>query len=143
MLDVGRGRWPYRTRWNWAGGAGRTTDGAHAVGVQLGGIWTAGTGFTENGLIVDGRLHKIGEELRWNYDWRAPLRPWHVRHPSGRVDLELTPRHDRHARQEALLLGTEVHQVFGTWRGTVVTDDGARLAVDGIPGFAEECRSRW
>lgn len=34
VLDVGRGRWPYRTRWTWAGGAGRTIDGAHVVGLQ-------------------------------------------------------------------------------------------------------------
>jgi len=143
VLDVGRGRWPYRTRWNWAGAAGRTTDGAHVVGLQLGGIWTAGTGFTENGILLDGRLHKIGDELVWEYDWGAPMRPWRVRHPNGSVELELAPHYDRHARQEALVLGTEVHQVFGRWSGTVDLDDGDRLAVDGIPGFAEECRSRW
>jgi hypothetical protein len=36
-----------------------------------------------------------------------------------------------------------VHQVFGTWSGTVVTDEGAELVLDGIVGFAEESRSRW
>lgn len=30
------------------------------VGVQFGAKWTEGTGFTENGFIVDGRLNKIG-----------------------------------------------------------------------------------
>jgi hypothetical protein len=142
VLDVGRGRWPYRTRWNWASGAGRATTG-EVVGLQLGGKWTEGTGFTENGLIIDGRLHKLGDELVWDYDWTHPLRPWRATDPGGRLDLRLVPRFDRHSRTEALVAGTEVHQVFGTWWGTVVTDDGAELELRAAVGFAEESRSRW
>lgn len=144
VLDVGRGRWPYRTRWNWGGGAGRAGDGTGpVVGLQLGGIWTVGTGATENGIFVDGRLTKIGVELEWAYDWDHPLRPWRVRAPDGSVDLRLEPRHDKHTRVEALVAGTEVHQVFGRWSGTVVPDGGTALKLDGIVGFAEESRSRW
>ena len=61
MLDVGRGRWPPEITWNWGGGAGRAGD--HVVGLQIGAKWTEGSGFTENGLIVDGRLTKLGREL--------------------------------------------------------------------------------
>ena len=142
VLDVGRGRWPYSTRWNWGGGAGTAATG-EVIGIQIGGKWTEGTGFTENGIIVDGRLHKLGDELAWYYDWDRPMAPWRVVDPGGRMDLTLTPTYDKHTRIEALVLGTEVHQVFGTWAGTVVTDDGAELVVDGILGFAEESRSRW
>jgi len=141
-LDVGRGRWPYRTRWNWGGGAGTATSG-EVVGIQIGGKWTEGTGFTENGIIVDGRLHKLGDELRWTYDWDRPREPWRVLDPGGRLDLTLDTTYDKHTRTEAAVLGTEVHQVFGMWSGTVVTDDGAELTVDGVVGFAEESRSRW
>ncbi len=143
VLDVGRGRWPYATRWNWGGGAGAATDGTTVVGLQFGGKWTEGTGHTENGVIVDGRLTKIGTELEWDYDWDAPLRPWRVRHPDGSLDVTLTPRHDRHTKVQALVLATEVHQVFGTWAGHVTTDAGTEVRIDGIPGFAEESRSRW
>lgn len=142
VLDVGRGRWPYRTSWNWGGGAGRAADG-RVVGLQLAGKWTVGTGFTENGLIVDGRLSKVGEELVWEYDWDAPMRPWSVHAPSGRLDVRLEPRYDRHSRTNAVVMGMEVHQVFGRWFGTVVADDGMVLRMDGIQGFAEEARSRW
>lgn len=142
VLDVGRGRWPYSTRWNWGGGAGTATTG-EVVGIQIGGKWTEGTGYTENGVIVDGRLSKLGEELAWYYDWDRPTEPWRVIDPGGRMDLTLTPVHDKHTRLELGVLGTEVHQVFGTWAGTVVTDDGTELTVDGIVGFAEESRSRW
>lgn len=143
VLDVGRGRWPYRTRWNWGGGAGRSACGRHVVGIQVGGKWTEGTGFTENGVIVDGRVTKLGGELDWDDSWERPMEPWHVRDPGGRLDLVLEPRFDRHARTEALVLGTEVHQVFGRWSGRVVDDFGREIVLEAIQGFAEESRSRW
>ncbi len=95
VLDVGRGRWPYRTRWNWGGGAGPAGDG-RTIGLQIGGKWTDGTGFTENGVLIDGRLTKIGDELAWDYDWDRPLEPWRVRSSDGAMDLTLVPVHDRH-----------------------------------------------
>lgn len=142
VLDVGRGRWPYSTRWNWGGGAGLAHDGS-VVGLQLGGMWTAGTGATENGVLVDGVLTKMGDELTWHYDWDAPMTPWRVTDPGGRLALELTPRHDKHSATNLGLLATETHQVFGTWSGSFTTDDGRTLTFDRLRGFAEESRSRW
>ena len=142
VLDVGRGRWPARINWNWGGGAGRC--GGHVVGLQFGAKWTAGTGFTENGLIVDGRLSKLGRELEWDYDWDAPMQPWRVVDPGGQLDVTLTPRFDKHSHVDVSPeLGSETHQVFGTWSGRLVTDDGVALEFDGLQGFAEEARQRW
>jgi len=148
VLDVGRGRWPYATRWNWGGGAGHGvwTDGdadAPLVGIQIGGTWTEGTGATENGVLVDGVVHKIGNELTWTYDWDDPMAPWRVVDPDGQLDLVLTPRFDKHSSTNLGVLATETHQVFGRWSGTVRTDAGREVAVAGIQGFAEESRSRW
>ncbi len=140
VLDVGRGRWPGAITWNWGGGAGRS--GPHVVGLQFGAKWTEGTGFTENGLIVDGRLSKLGRELSWDYDWDDPMRPWHVEDPAGQLDVVLTPRFDKHSRLGGEG-GSETHQVFGTWSGRIVTDDGVALELDGLQGFAEEARQRW
>jgi hypothetical protein len=141
VLDVGRGRWPATIAWNWGGGAGRCGD--HVVGLQFGAKWTAGTGFTENGVIVDGRLTKLGAELEWDYDWDAPLEPWRVTDPGGALDVVLTPRFDKHSAVGDGELSSETHQVFGIWRGRVRTDDGAEYEVDGLQGFAEEARQRW
>ena len=145
VLDVGRGRWPYSTRWNWGGGAGRVdgTYGGAVVGLQLGGKWTVGTGFTENGVIVDGVLTKIGDELSWEYDWANPLRPWRVADPGGRLRLELSPGYDKHTRVSLGVMSTETHQVFGSWSGEFTTDAGHTLQLRDIQGFAEESRSRW
>ena len=142
VLDVGRGRWPARINWNWGGGAGRCGD--HVVGLQVGAKWTEGTGFTENGLIVDGRLTKLGSELTWDYDWDNPMRPWRVVDPGGQLDAILTPRFDKHTKVDASAeLGSETHQVFGTWSGRLLTDDGLALEFTGLQGFAEEARQRW
>jgi len=141
VLDVGRGRWPQRIAWNWGGGAGRSGD--HVIGLQVGGKWTEGTGFTENGLIVDGRLTKLGRELTWDYDWDDPMQPWQVDDPGGQLHARLTPRFDKHTDVGDENLGSETHQVFGTWSGDLTTDDGLHLVFDGLPGFAEEARQRW
>ena len=143
MQDLGRGVWPYSNRWNWAAASGVATDG-RTVGLQFGGKWTEGTGFTENALCIDGRLTKIHEELEWTYDWDEPMRPWRVRTPSStQVDVELTPFFDRYDSTDLKVLKMEVHQCFGTWAGTVCGDDGVPATLDGIDGFAEEARNRW
>jgi hypothetical protein len=71
------------------------------------------------------------------------MRPWRVTSPEGDLDLTIQPIHDRHERTNAVVLATEVHQVFGHWAGTIHPDDGDPIAVDGLLGFAEESRSRW
>lgn len=141
VLDVGRGRWPSEITWNWGGGAGRVGD--HVVGLQIGAKWTAGTGFTENGVIVDGRLSKLGAELRWDYEWDDPMAPWHVEDPGGQLDIVLTPRFDKHSKTAGRRRGSETHQVFGTWSGRLRSDDGIELAFTDLQGFAEEARQDW
>lgn len=141
-LDHGRGRWPYRVTWNWGSGSGEV-DG-RVVGLQVGGRWTDRTGSTENALCLDGRLHKLGEDLVWAYDPADWQRPWRVTAPrTGRADLTFTPFHVRSDRTELGLLGNDTLQAFGHWSGTVVADDGEPVAVDGLLGWAEELRNRW
>jgi hypothetical protein len=143
VLDVGRGRWPSTVRWNWGGGAGRA--GEVVVGLQFGAKWTEGSGFTENGFLLDGRLTKIGRELDWDYDWDEPMRPWRITDPDGQLEVVLTPRYDKHTKvgDDDGEFGSETHQVFGTFAGTVRTDDGRTVAFEGLQGFAEEARQRW
>jgi len=141
-LDHGRGRWPRTVSWNWGAASGRT-DGS-VVGLQFGGAWTVGTGATENALCVDGRLHKIGEELAWDYDPTDLLAPWRLcTTQSDQVDLVFTPFHDRRSHTGAGLLANRTDQCFGHWSGTVRTDDGRPVAVDRLLGWAEAVRMRW
>ncbi|GGT66011.1 DUF2804 domain-containing protein [Actinomadura citrea] len=135
VLDHGRGKWPYRMTWNWAAASGP------GLALQLGGKWTDGTGMTENALFAGGRLHKIGEELDWSYDRGDWLRPWTIRGP--RVEAEFRPFHEKVARTELGVVGTETHQCFGHFSGRAQADDGTWLDFDGLTGWAEESRQRW
>ena len=139
VLDRGRGRWPYRMTWNWAAGSG-IVDGRR-IGLQLGGRWTAGTGMTENALIVDGAIDPIPVEVGWEYDLDAPERPWRI--TGDRVDATLTPFHVRRASTDALVIASTTVQAFGEWSGWASTSDGTRFRVDGLVGWAEEARNRW
>ncbi|MCB1256663.1 MAG: DUF2804 family protein, partial [Microthrixaceae bacterium] len=111
--------------------------------LNFGAKWTAGTPSTENGVWIDGRLHKIGRELTWDYSWADPMAPWRVSDSQGALDLTLTPHFDKHTATKAVVLSAEVHQVFGTWTGSVTSEDGRTLQVVNVPGFAEESRNRW
>ena len=137
VLDHGRGRWPYSMTWNWAAGSRPGGD----LGIQLGGRWTEGTGQTENGLFVGGRLHKIHEELIWTYDREDWTAPWLIE--GERVSVRLTPFHERVARTNLLVVAGETHQCFGTFSGWAVDDHGRRVDLDGLVGWAEEARNRW
>jgi hypothetical protein len=141
VLDVGRGRWPSEIAWNWGGGAARVGD--HVLGLQFGAKWTEGTGYTENGIILDGRLTKIGNELDWHYDWDAPMEPWRIVDPGGQLDVTLHPRYDKHTTLPGRDRGSETHQAFGTFSGRVRTDDDVELEFDEVQGFAEEARQEW
>lgn len=135
VLDHGCGKWPYSITWNWAAGSGA------GRGLTLGGRWTDGTGITENGLFVDGRLHKIHADLIWEYDRSDWLRPWRI-HGDG-VDATFTPFHEKVSRTNLGIVANETHQCFGEWSGWATTDAGDRVSLDGLVGWAEEARNRW
>ena len=139
VLDRGRGRWRYATTWNWGAGSGEVDGQARAI--QVGGRWTDGTGSTENGLLVDGHMHKLGEDLRWEYDLSDAGAPWRV--VGERLDATLVPFHRRRAITELGVLAVRTHQAFGEWRGAGVLDDGTEVRLDGLVGWAEESRNRW
>lgn len=141
ILDHGRGKWPYSARWNWAAGCDRSRSGRLGTALQLGGKWTEGTGTTENALFHEGRLHKIGEELRWSYDRSAWTRPWRIEGP--RVEVDFHPFHEKVSRTRLGVVAAETHQCFGHFTGRAQTDDGAWIDLDGLTGWAEEARNRW
>jgi hypothetical protein len=139
VLDHGRGRWPYDVSWNWGAGSG-VSDG-RVIGVQFGGQWTDGTGSTENAILVDGRLHKISEEVRWEYDTEDFLSPWRVLGES--VDLTFVPFYDKVTRTNLGIVSSRTDQCFGWWSGEFTTSEGEVITFDGILGWAEDVRNRW
>ena len=141
VQDFGRGVWPYRSFWNWGVATG-VQDGVR-VGVNVGARWTTGTGVNENGLLIDGRLHKIMEDLRWTYDPSDWMRPWRVcAEHSGALDLVLEPLVAHRVSTSLGVLSTRGVCCFGRWHGTIRVDGQVRPVRDLI-GWAEEFNHRW
>lgn len=141
VQDWGRGIWPYRSFWNWGVATGYA--GETLLGVNFGAKWTTGTGANENGILANGRLHKVMEDLRWDYDpveWRKPWRV--VAEHSGAIDLVLEPVAAHTPRMNVGVLATGGVCAFGIWRGRVRVED-REIAVDGLIGWAEEFSHRW
>jgi len=141
VQDFGRGIWPYRSFWNWGVATG-VQDGMR-IGVNVGGKWTTGTGVNENGLLIDGRLHKIMEDLRWDYDPSDWMRPWRVRaEHSQMVDLTLEPIVAHRSRLDLGVLASGGGCCFGRWRGTL-RFDRETVPISDFLGWAEEFAHRW
>jgi hypothetical protein len=140
--DYGRGVWKNRTAWNWGASSSVLPDG-RLLGFNLGGTWTDGTGMTENGICLDGRLSKIGEDLAFVYDEANFMKPWGIRCKSRRIDLRFVPFHERVSKAKAGVLFSEVHQLFGHYTGAVVPDSGEKIAVTQAFGWIEEHKARW
>ncbi|MDJ0924146.1 MAG: DUF2804 domain-containing protein [Acidimicrobiia bacterium] len=138
-LDWGRGVWEYSSRWVWASASGFLADGRR-VGLNLGFGFGDTSAATENTLLLDRRIHKLGE-VNFEYDTANFMRAWRMR--SERVELTFTPFLDRTAKTNLLVIRSEVHQMFGHYSGTVADDDGNDVQIDGLVGWAEEHQARW
>ena len=143
-LDWGRGVWEYRSFWVWASASGFLPGGAGApaAGLNLGFGFGAASAATENTLILAGHIHKLGQ-VDFTYDPADFMRPWRMVSSDGRLDLEFTPFLERVAKTNLLVITSEVHQMFGRYRGSVKSDDGEIISIDGLIGFAEEHHARW
>ena len=140
-MDWGRGVWEYRSFWVWASASGFLPD-RRRVGLNLGLGFGDTSAATENALIMEGRIHKLGQvDIAYNAD--DFMQPWRMTSPDGRADLEFVPFLERVAATNLLLIASQVHQMFGHYRGTIVADDGETLHLDGLVGFAEEHHARW
>jgi len=140
-LDWGRGVWEYRSFWVWASASARLPDG-RTLGLNLGFGFGDTSAATENAMILNGRVHKL-DQVHFDYDPADFMRPWRMTSPDGRLELEFLPFYDRTARTNLLLIASEVHQMFGHYRGRVVADDGEVIPVSDLIGFAEEHHARW
>jgi len=133
--------WSYSSFWNWASASGFLADG-RTIGLNL------GTGFgdtskaTENCLILDGQIHKLGA-VKFSYDAHNYASPWKFTDPEGRLQLDFIPFKERLARTNLLLVFSEVHQMFGRYSGWIETDDGDKIEIKNLIGFAEEHHARW
>ncbi len=92
--------------------------------------------------MLGGRIHKL-DQVRFDYDPADYYRPWRFSDNQGRLMLEFIPFKERLARTNLGIIFSEVHQMFGRYSGFALADDGERIELNGLIGFAEEHRARW
>ena len=143
-LDWGRGVWTYDNTWNWGSGNG-IVDGK-PFGFNIGYGFGDTSAATENVLIYGGRVHKLSRvtfhipEKDGREDY---LSPWRFTSDDGRFEMDFEPILDRSADIDLKIICSKQHQVFGRFTGTAVLDDGRRIDVKGLTGFAEKVRNKW
>lgn len=140
-LDWGRGVWTIDNTWYWGSASGL------ALGKPFG--FNIGYGFgdtsaaSENMLFFDGKAHKLAEVVFHLPPGRHDSGAWRFTSSDGRFEMNFTPLVDRAADFEMGQIRSSQHQVFGRFSGCVILDDGARLEIRDLIGFAEEVQNHW
>ena len=142
VLDWGRGVWTYANTWYW-GSASGLVDG-RPFGFNIGHGFGDTSAATENMVFLDGRAHKLDAVTFHLPKGTFDGAPWRFTSNDGRFEMTFSPIVDR--ASDSGLLGvvrSSQHQTFGRYSGHVVLDDGTRLEVRDLLGFAEEVSNRW
>ncbi|MCG6143861.1 DUF2804 domain-containing protein [Leptospira bandrabouensis] len=162
VLDWGRGTWPEKNKWLWAAGTG-LVDG-ELLSLNLGYGFGIPNNATENGIVYKGKVHKL-DKVTWKYDVTDYKKPWKFISNEGRLELEFTPVYLLHSDIDLMgmigflkqlyqnftfaeileLLKTEAYlnKAFGHYNGYVVLDNGTKLIVKDLAGFAEQMYQQW
>ncbi|PTR31205.1 uncharacterized protein DUF2804 [Rhodococcus sp. OK519] len=141
VFDWGRGVWTYDNTWYW-GSASGVVDG-RPFGFNIGYGFGDPSAASENMVFVDGVAHKLDQVTFHLPEGTYDGAPWKFRSNDGRFEMAFEPLLDRAAAVDFKVLRSIQHQVFGRFTGHVVLDDGTRVEVTDLLGFAEEVHNRW
>ncbi len=162
VLDWGRGAWPEINQWLWAAGGG--VVGGRLLSFNLGYGFGDYHKATENGIVYDGKVHKL-DKVIWDYDIKNYMKPWIFRSNDKRFEMTLTPVYLLHSDitvkemlnflkqlweifsikeiREIISTKAYLNKVFGYYSGYVILDDGSRITVNNMLGFAEVMYQEW
>ena len=144
VLDWGRGVWTYDNTWYW-GSASGLADGI-PFGFNIGYGFGDTSAASENALFYGGKIHKLNQ-VRFHIPEKDGkpdyLSPWTFSSDDGRFEMQFEPIMDRSAKISLLVICSDQHQVFGRFSGTAVLDDGRKLEIRNLTGFAEKVRNKW
>lgn len=144
VLDWGRGVWTYKNTWYWGSASGMAEG--KPFGFNIGYGFGDTSAASENMLFYDGTGHKLSQVT-----FRIPMKdgkedylsPWKFTSDDGRFEMDFLPVIDRAACTDFKVLCSDQHQVFGRFTGTAVLDDGRRIQVRNLLGFAEKVFNKW
>ena len=144
VLDWGRGVWTYHNTWYW-GSASGSADGVD-FGFNIGYGFGDTSAATENMLFYAGKAHKLSKVtfgIPMKDGKEDYLKPWRFGSDNGRFEMDFEPVIDRTSCTDIKLIKSDQHQVFGRFTGTAILDDGRKIAVRNLMGFAEKVENKW
>ena len=144
VLDWGRGVWTYHNTWYW-GSASGLVEGAD-FGFNIGYGFGDTSAASENMLFYNGKAHKLSQVT-----FHSPMKngredylePWTFTSDDGRFEMRFHPILDRASCTDFKALKSDQHQVFGRFNGTAILDDGTKLFIRDLLGFAEKVENKW
>jgi len=141
VLDWGRGVWAYDNQWYW-GSASGLVEG-RPFGFNIGYGFGNTSAASENMFFLDGQAHKLDQVIFHIPEDGYDTSPWQFSSNDGRFELTFEPVLDRIENVDILVFRSIVHQVFGYFSGMVTLDNGEKLEIKNLMGFAEDVRNRW
>ena len=147
VLDWSRGVLPHQCSQTWAVAWGEA-EGL-PLALNLAGGLAPGPEPSENGVFVDGVLHKLDRAAFHLPGDRFPQKPgdlggsWQIVSSDKRLSVTFTPERLRQEDWNILLLRTSARQVFGRFSGAVTLTDGRRLTFRDLRGFVERSENKW
>ena len=98
-------------------------------------------------LFYDGHAHKL-EQVRFHIPGEKEgrekyLEPWYFTSSDDRLDLTFVPILDRKAYTSAGSFSVTSIRCSAIFDGTAVLDDGRKLEIRRMLGFAEKVRNKW
>ena len=144
VLDWGRGVWTYHNTWYW-GSASGLVDGVD-FGFNIGYGFGDTSAASENMLFYQGKAHKLSQ-VTFNIpmkDGREDyLSPWTFTSDDSRFEMDFVPVINRASCTDVKLIKSDQNQVFGRFTGMAVLDDGTKLEIKDLFGFAEKVENKW
>ncbi len=145
ILDWGRGVWPYKCTWLW-GACAREISGKK-FGFNIGAGFGDTSNASENMIFYDGIANKLEDvkfEIPKNLKGKDDfMQTWIITSSDGRLDLKFEPILDRYSHSSAIIISSIQHQIFGRYSGKIILDDGKKVEIKNLLGFAEKVKNRW
>lgn len=145
--DFSAGYMRRETFWNWACFSGtsysstKTAEEKLPLGLNV--SWGVNeTGYSENCFWVGNRLHPL-PQVQFKFDRDDENSRWRVTSENGQIDLSFVPEGMHKEHLNAQFMATNFKQIFGQFKGHLITEDGVRYEIENQYGFVEDQYSKW
>jgi len=138
IFDWSRGVRPRSDICFWAAGCGKA--GENRVGFTVGYNSADSSLGTENAFFLDGKIQKL-DQVTFHIP-SGRLAPWRFTSNDKRLEMVFTPQQERDENHQMFLYSLKRRQLFGSFSGKVILDNGSEFEFRDITGMAERRKSR-